>query len=470
MKTFILLLLTCFPLLAGLTERAEEESLAGKVAVLKIGQEDLVNKQAFAFWQRMLERATEEGAKAVVLEIDTPGGLAFDTRAIIMDDIADLEIPVIAWVEREALSAGAMIAFSADKIYMAPGTTIGSAAIVNGTGQEIESTMRAKLESAFEASMRAVAEKTGRRYDVIQAMMIVDSENERQIGPVTVRKGGLLNLTASEAIQIIDGKPLLADGLAATLEEVLAAENLADLPVIYPEQTGFERFAYFIAAISPLLIVAGIGGAWMELKVPGFGIFGIVSLIAFGLFFFGNNVAGNLAGYELLALFLVGILLIVLELLVLPGGIAGIIGAVMVLASLWLSMADGVDFDIAREQDTVSLGQVLLGPAIRLALAMAGVVALILIAARFLPNTPLFRRLVIQEELASGVTQAGATDSLLGVIGVALTDLRPSGTVRVNDVERDAMSRHGLIQEGSEVRVVEDGMRLLVEPADQSVS
>ena len=277
--------------------KTEEVSLTGKAVVLKIGQKDLVNGQAFEFWKRILDRANEEKAAAIVLEIDTPGGLAMDTRDIIMDHLVTLEVPLYAWISREALSAGALIAFAADSIYMAEGTTIGSAAIVNGTGQEIEKTMRAKLESAFTASMRAVAEKKGHNYDVIQAMMIVEKTDERQIGSVTVKKGELLNLTAKEATQLVDGKPLLAKGIVSSIDGLLEAEGLDQLEVFRPQQTGFEKFAWYIAAISPLLLLVGISGAYMEFKAPGFGVFGFTSLIAFSLFFFGNNVAGNLAGY-----------------------------------------------------------------------------------------------------------------------------------------------------------------------------
>ncbi len=466
---FILILLQ-LQVVANIAEKTPEENFADKVVVLSVGQKDLVNSQAFTFWQKTLEKANKEKAAAVVLEIDTPGGLAFDTRSLIMDELASMDVPLIAWVKREALSAGAMITYSADRIYMAEGTTIGSAAIVNGTGQAIEKTMRAKLESAFEASMRAVAEKKGRRYDVIQAMMIVDEDNERTIGGVVVKKGGLLNLTASEAAQIIDEKPLLADGIANSLEEVLKAEGLSEKELLRVDKTGFERIAYVLAALSPILIMVGIGGAYLEMKAPGFGFFGLVSLCAFGLFFFGNNVAGNLAGYELLAVFLLGVLLVLLEIFLLPGGIAGILGAVLMLGSLWFSMADGVDFDRARDTESVSLTEVLILPGVKLVAGMLGGLVIMMLGAKYLPDLPLFRRLVMAGALPSGRVSAESPESLVGQTGVALTDLRPSGTIRVENQERDrdAMSRHGFIPSGARVRVVEEGMRLLVEDVTES--
>ncbi|MFC7338163.1 nodulation protein NfeD [Haloferula chungangensis] len=447
--------------------KSDEVSLTGKVVVLPIGQKDLINKQAFRFWQRMLERAVEEEARAVVLELDTPGGLAFDTKDIITDDFGKLEIPLIAWVKREALSAGALISFSADRIYMAPGTIIGSAGLINSTGAEMDKVLRAKLESAFEASLRPVVEKKGHNLEVLRAMMFIDEDKERTFGSVTVRKNGLLNLTAKEAVEVVDGKPLLAAGIAESLEEVLRAEGMENAEVIRPNPTGFEKFAWWIAAISPLLIAVGIGAAYFEFKAPGFGLFGFLSLGVFTLFFFGNNVAGNLAGYELMAVFLVGMVLVVLEILVIPGGIAGIIGGLMVLGSLWFAMADRVEFERLDEGEGVAsnLGSLLIGPGLMLGLGILGAIGLMLLFMRFLPDIPLFRGLVAKEALPSG--QGGAPkQSFVGAIATALTDLRPTGTIMVDGVKKDAISNHGLIEKGSQVRVLEEGMTFHVEPVE----
>ncbi len=449
--------------------RSGEESLAGKVVILQVGQDDLVNRQSFRFWQRILDRAEAEEARAVLLEIDTPGGLAFDTRAIIMDELARLEIPLLAWVKREAISAGALIAFAADEIYMASGTTIGSAGLVNSTGQQIGPVMRAKLESSFEATMRSIAGKKGHRIDVLRAMMIVDEDEDRTFGSVTVPAGGLLNLTASEATELVDGEPLLAKGIADSIDEVLRLEGFGDAPTIRPEPTGFERIAWWIAAFSPLLIAVGIGAAWLELKAPGFGVFGAVALGAFALFFFGNNLAGNLAGYELMAVFLLGVVLILLEIFVVPGLIAGTIGGLMVLGSLWFAMADRIDFDRALETDGffAALDDLLLKPGLMLGLGLLGALVIFYFFGRYLPRIPLFRGLIAEENLAPGVPPEAAREgSVVGVTGTALTALRPSGTVMVEGRKHDAISRHGLIEEGASVRVLEEGMTYVVEPVE----
>lgn len=448
--------------------KSDEVSLSGKVVLIRIGQDDLTNKQAYRFWHRTLARASEDKARAVVLELNTPGGLAFDTRNIIVDDFGKLGIPLIAWVEREALSAGALITFSADRIYMAPGTTIGSAGIINSTGQKIEKMSRAKAESAFGASMRSVVKKKGHRMDVLEAMMFIDDENERTFGSVTVPKGGLLNLTAEEAIEIVDGKPLLALGLAESLDQVLAFEGLENVEVVRPEPTGFEVFAWWIAAFSPLLIAIGIGAAYLEMKAPGFGLFGFISLIAFSFFFFGNNLAGNLAGYELMAVFLLGVLLIILEIFLFPGLIAGVIGGVLVIGSLWFAMADKVSFERAADEGELasSLGDLLFMPALMLSGGILGGIGLMLLFIRFLPRIPLFRTLSLDKTLASGSgSRKALPNELVGSIVVAVSDLRPSGTIMVEGKRHDAISRDGWIEKGSEVRILEQGMTFMVESA-----
>ena len=453
--------------------KSDEVSLADKVVVIPIGQKDLINKQAFRFWNRTIDRAVEDKAKAIVLEIDTPGGLAFDTRDIVTDEFSKLELPLISWVKREALSAGALIAFSTDRIYMAEGTTIGSAGLINGTGQEIEKVTRAKLESAFEASFRPVVKKKGHRLDVLQAMMFVDEDNERTFGSVTVRKGGLLNLTASEAVEIVDGKPLLAAGIANSLEEVLKVEELDDFEVIRPEPTGFESFAWWVAAFSPLLIALGLGAAYLELKAPGFGVFGFVSLGIFAVFFFGNSVAGNLAGYELMAVFLLGVALVLLEIFVLPGMVAGVVGALLMMGSLWFAMADKVDFERLTDgvEDAPTVTDVLFKPGAYLVYGMLGGLGILLLFMRYLPSIPLFRGLVAEEELPSGSGDDGhVPESYVGATAVVVSDLRPTGTIMIDGVRKDAISDVGLIEKGAEVKIVKEGMTYHVEPIDSARS
>ena len=197
----------------------------------------------------MIKRVNDDNARAVVFDIDTPGGLAFDTAELIMVDMQKIKVPSYAFVNQKALSAGALVAAGTDSIYMHPVSTIGAAAIVSGGGAEIPKIMRAKIESAFNAFVRAVSKSKGRNPDVIRAMMITDEYYD--FGEIQVEEGELLSLTADEAVMDFEGKPLLAKGIVGSIEELSGTRGAwRNVEVIAAEPSGMERLAYWAAALS----------------------------------------------------------------------------------------------------------------------------------------------------------------------------------------------------------------------------
>jgi membrane-bound serine protease (ClpP class) len=449
--------------------RSDEANYQGKVVVIKVGEKDLVNKQAFKFWRRVIKRVNEEEARAVVFDIDTPGGLAFDTAELIMVDMQKIKVPSYAFVNQKALSAGALVAAGTDSIYMHPVSTIGAAAIVSGNGAEIPDIMRAKIESAFNAFVRAVSKSKGRNPDVIRAMMITDEYYD--FGDIQVEEGELLSLTADEAIMEFQGKPLLAKGIVESIDDLLEREGLAGVEVVSAEPTGMEKLAYWVAAFSGILILVGIGGAYLEMKTPGFGMGGGISLLAFSLFFFGNYAAGNMAGYGLMLLFLLGVILVVFELFILPGMIVpGVIGGILVLGTLFFAMVDGFAFEdnTVRGWDASGALDFINQPALNLAIGLLGSTVLMMLMMRYLPNAPLFSRLVMNNALASGDSTgldsiSGGTGEHVGLRGVSITDLRPAGKGDFNGRVLDVTAANGFISEGKEIVVSsEDGLRILV--------
>lgn len=451
---------------AAAQSKAAEESFSGKVVRITIGQKDLINGQTFKFWERILERVREEKPRAIILDLNTPGGLAIATQEL-MGEIAKLDVPTIAYVNPMALSAGALVAVSTDKIYMSPGSTIGAAAVVNGSGLEIEKHMRAKLESAFDAHVRGILDKKGHRHEVVRAMTVIDDDEDRKVGDLTVKKGELLTLTAEEAAKIQeDGKPLLSEGVAATLEEVLTKEGFEKVPVVTATPTGLEKFAWWIASISPLLIMIGLGGGYLELKSPGFGIGGSVALAAFGLFFFGNYVAGGLAGYELVFLFILGIVLIGLEIFVIPGfAITGLVGAALVVVSLVMAMTDSFKWDEADEIGGVgTFWELLRWPVFNLAIGLVGGTVIMLLMMKYLPNVPFFNRFLLNDHLKNEETTPRLeTGKLVGFVGEAITDLRPAGKALIEGRRVDVTLDSGFASKGTAVRVVAQGMSVVVE-------
>ena len=450
--------------------RSGEESYRDKVVVIKVGEKDLVNKQAFKFWRRVIERVNAEDARAVVFDINTPGGLAFDTADLIMVDMQKLKVPSYAFVNPKALSAGALVAAGTDGIYMHPVSTIGAAAIVSGTGAEIPEIMRAKIESAFNAFVRAVSKSKGHNPDVIRAMMITDEYFD--FGDIQVEEGELLSLTADEAVMDFEGKPLLAKGIVDDITVLLEKEGLGNVEVIHAEPTGMEKFAYWVAAFSGILILVGIGGGYLEMKSPGFGLGGGISLLAFGLFFFGNYVAGNMAGYGLMLLFLLGVMLVIVELFILPGMIIpGVIGGLLVLGTLFMAMVDGFAFDDndIRGWDAEGALDFINRPAMNLAIGLLGSTVLMMLMMRYLPNVPIFSRMVMSKVLATGDSTGedsvqGGTGEHVGLRGVASTDLRPAGKGDFDGRVLDVTAANGYIEEGKAIVVIgEDGVRILVE-------
>ena len=446
--------------------KSDEESFTGKVVVIKVGEDDLMNTNAFKFWRRVLKRVNDEKARAVVFDLNTPGGRAMDTADLIMVQMQKLKVPSYAFVNQKALSAGALVASGTDAIYMHPVSSIGAAALVSGGGQEIPKIMRKKLESAFDAFVRSVAESKGRNPDVIRAMMFEDKYFD--FGSIQVEQGQLLTLTAKEAVSDFHGKPLLAKGIVNSIDELLAKEGLSDAEVVVATPTGMEKFAYWASTFSAILILIGVGGAYLEMKTPGFGLGGGISLIAFGLFFFGNYAAGNMAGYGLMALFVLGVILVIVEFFILPGiMIPGIVGAILILVSLFFAMVDEFAFEDNRVRgwDSADAWKFIDGPAMTLAVGLTGAVILILLMMKYLPNLPLFNRLVMQKELASGVgDDHGVEGGRKGLRGVTITALRPAGKGEFDGEVLDITAANGFIESGQPVEVVsEDGLRVLVE-------
>lgn len=476
MRIFLLCLFIFGFILPVFSEEDSEGSYTGKVVIIKVGDKDLTNKQSFKFWRRTLERVNTEEALAVIMDLDTPGGLALDTKDLMVDELWDLQVPSYAFVNDDAISAGALISIATDEIWLTPKSKIGAAAIVNGTGQAIEDTMRAKIESYFEATVETVAEEKGHNPEVVKLMMFVDEDKVRKLGPLKVNKGDLLTLTAKEAMQMYKGKPILGKGIVEDLDELVETLGYRKEDVVEAKQTGFEQLAWHIAAWSPLLILIGIGGAYFEMKAPGFGIGGSISLIAFSIFFFGNYVAGNLAGHELVALFVLGVIFIAIELFVFPSLIFGIIGVLLMAGSLLFSMVDRFDFkDIGKEDiisgDKISWLDILNVPMLYLSLGLLGGIILIFMIMKFLPHVPLpgfkLEREIGRRERNDDLPErVEEVRDYVGEVGVSLMDLRPVGKVEVAGKTLDVITKGEFIKKGDKIRVVaQEQMRTIVERA-----
>src|SRR5204863_3539914 len=235
--------------------------------------------------------------------------------------------------------AGSLIALATQHIYMAPVSAIGAAAPILATGEDLPPTEKEKTISYWSALLRGTALRNGHNPDIAEAFM--NKEKEVKIGDRIVHaKGSLLTLNAQEATEKINSRPLLADGIAESISDLMRKAGLKS-EVAQFEPTGFEQLAFWLTALAPLLLLGGIIGAYLEFKIPGFGLAGIVSAICFTLFFLGHYLAG-LAGWEAVALFVLGFILVLVEILFFAHStiVFGVVGALLIFASLLWAMID----------------------------------------------------------------------------------------------------------------------------------
>lgn len=397
------------------------------------------------FIERSLREAEEAGASAVVLDIDTPGGRV-DAAQQIVDALQDAGVTTWALVNRRAFSAGALIALATDGVRMRPGAVIGAATPVLGEGEKAPE----KIVSAMRSEMRALAEARGLDPRVAEAM--VDETIEV---PGIVEAGKLLTLTTEEAVAVGYAEPV------EDLDDLLASLGLQGARQVRMEVNWAERVVRFLThpVVAPFLLSIGFLGLIAEIKTPGFGIPGITGLLALFLFF-GSNLIVGLAGFGDVILFSVGALLLVAELLFVPGfGLLGGAGIVAMLVALFMGMIG----ELATVGDLARAGTVL-----STSLLMMIVAAWVLL--RNLPANQRLQRsgvlLMNTTPRLQGYSSAELRGDLVGRTGVALTDLRPSGVVRVGDERIDVVAESGWIEAGSPVVVAHsEGYRHVVREA-----
>ncbi len=397
-----------------------------KVYILPI--EGAIEPGLAAFVERILREAEENNA-AVVLKVNTFGGRV-DAATNIRDLIIRMDMPVIAFVSERAWSAGALITMAAPKVAMAPGSSIGAAEPVP---------MDEKTVSALRAEFESTAERVGRDPQIAAAMVDADIVIED-----LVESGKILTLRAGQAVELG-----VADLLAVTLEEVLEYFDLAGLPIEEKTPNWAEILARWITepTISSLLLTIGFIGLIYEVTTMDWGVPGTAGLIALVLFFGGHMVAG-LAGWETVILFLVGMILLMVEIFVLPGfGIAGALGLIGILASIGMAFGS------------------VLSALTSLSIALVAAVLFIAIFWKRFTRSGAWRKLVLstREDKELGYRGPKVYTDLVGKQGVSLTPLRPSGTVLVDGDRYDVVSDGGFLGKDVSIIVTKiEGTRVVV--------
>jgi membrane-bound serine protease (ClpP class) len=476
------------------------ESRSGGVTLMRIESE--LDVGTLSELKRAIHEAAAASNDRLVVEIDTPGGsidLMWQASKLLREAAAQ-GISPIAWVHDRALSAGVLVALSCDRIYMAPQASIGSAMPVRSGPQGIESLpsdegVREKVTSALRGTFRAMAEKQGRPAALAEAMVDADAgayqvKDESGLHVVTgkewddarasghppelvhtiARKGELVNLSAAQAVELS-----FADGLAEDLPGLLVGIGRSRAVVARVERTRSDDVLAWLDRFAPLLIAAGLVLAYLELKVPGFGLPGILSIACFAVLLAGRYLAGLADVPDILAV-VVGVALIATEIFVFPGTMwLGIVGAILVLGGFVLgSIGPGFEWRNVLDQNLV------IDAAFRFMVAAVIALGAVLTLSRFLPKTPMLRGLVLDPNVGAGAeafagalpeaSAASATRARVGARGTALTPLRPVGKVRLDadaGTEFEARAGGRLIERGERVRVVEVNAGRLVVEADE---
>ncbi len=463
---------------AAVTGAAEPERPGPVYAVEISGTIDL---GLAPYLDRVLGDAERAGASAVVVEIDTPGG-RLDAVLQMRDALLGSPLRTVALVESTAFSAGALVAIACREIAMRPGSVMGAATpVVGGSGEVAD----AKTISAVRSTFEATAEERGRNPAVAAAMVDPEVEVEG-----LVEQGQLLTLTVSMATEVGYAEAVVADRAA-----LLAELGLDDRRLVGTSPSLAERLVRLITnpVVSSLLLTMGMLAIVADLASGGIGAGVAVGLGLQALFFWGHMLAG-LAGWEDLALVALGLVLIAVEVLVVPGvGVPGILGLVALLGGAFLAM-------INRDLDFVTSDELVRAALTVSATLVATVVGLVLILALLARRGPP-GGLILETRLGVGAPVAerpprgwlrwfGGTDrlpsgrsperharpgpgkedgarvapappadagrSLLGATGTALSDLRPSGIADIDGERVDVVTTGEYLRRGEPVEVIRD--------------
>ncbi len=396
------------------------------------------------FIERAIREAEGAGVSVVVLDIDTPGGRV-DSAERIADAISDSGVPVYAFVNRRAFSAGALIALATQGIYMRPGSVVGAVTPVDGAGTKAPE----KIVSAMRSEMRALAEARGLDPAIAEAMV-----DESLAVPGVVDAGRLLTLTTDEAVRI--GYATETEDFATLLDELgVAAAEVTDFGVNWAER--FVRF-FSNPVVAPFLLSLGFLGIVVEVKTATFGLAGLAGALSLSLFF-GSHLILGLAGWEDLLLVGAGALFVAAEVLLIPGfGLFGVLGIAGIAGGIYMSQLGS----LPTAADFSQAGTVL--SATFVILLVSGWALL-----RHLPKSSrLFQSgifLGARTDRAIGYESSERRTDLVGAEGVAASDLRPSGVGIFDDERVDIVSQSEWIKEGTPVRVVSaEGYRRVVRP------
>ncbi|MEP1032749.1 NfeD family protein [Ekhidna sp.] len=441
-------LFTIFCLLFTIALIAQEKE---KPLVLHLKINDVIDPRTNRYSELGLEKALEIDADYVILELDTYGGALNDADDI-RTRILNFDRPIYTFINKDAASAGALISIATDSIYMAKGSSIGAATVVTQDGAAAPD----KYQSYMRSIMRSTAEAKGRDPRMAEAMVDEDIDLDS-----IATEGKILTLSTSEAI-----KYGFCEAEVSGIDDIMKRSGVEEYELQEFKLGATEKIIslFLNPFVSGILILIIVGGIYFELQTPGVGFPILAALIAIILYFVPNYLNGLAENWEIL-MFVVGVILIAIEVFVIPGfGVAGILGLICTIGSLVLVMLNNDLFDfsfVGGDQIFISFATVIAG--------LLGAIVVMFFGGASLLNSNVFKRIALQEvqDKEQGFTSTFYREkSMIGKEGKTYTRLRPSGKIEVDGVIYDAFTRGNFIDEGVAIIIISDeGTSLKVKEA-----
>ena len=398
------------------------------------------------YLQRVIDQAESEEAAAIIFDIDTFGGRV-DAATQMKDIILDSKVTTVAFINKRAISAGALISLSCDSIFMTPGASIGAATAVDMQGNKASE----KVISYMREEMASTAEANNRFRDVASAMV----DEELSISFIINSRGD--TLTSKDVEGFSEGKLItlstnlallleIADKQLNTIDDVLNHMDLQNAKKVEIKESWSEILVRFLTnpTVAPLFMSLGMLGLFFEIKSPGFGVPGILGLACLALFF-GSHLLVGLADMTEFIILFSGIILILLEILVIPGfGVAGISGIILCFYAFFKMLIGA--YPSPEDYQAAYMG-------LSMGILTAVIAAVILY--KTIPKTELYKRLIpfTPQKSEEGFTISRGYETLIGEKGKTTTDLRPSGKVKIEGKTYQAFSHGDYIDKDEEILV-----------------
>lgn len=458
MKSKHRLLLFIFLGFIGYTAIGQDADTTSSINKKKIiYQFDIQEEIAPPVWhktQKAFEEAKALGAELILINMNTYGGQV-DAADSIRTRILNCDIPVYVFINNNAASAGALISIACDSIYMIPGSNIGAATVVNQAGEA----MPDKYQSYMRSMMRSTAEVNGRDPQIAQAMV-----DPRIVVPGLIDSTMVLTFTPSEAIE--NG---FCEAEIKSIPDLLNRLQIEDYQIVKQELKATDRIIRFLInpMVSSILIMMIVGGIYFELQSPGIG-FPIAAAILGAVLYFAPHYVEGLVEHWEIAVFIIGIILLAVEIFVIPGfGVSGILGILFIIGSLALATVRNIGFHF-EVPDITKLVYSLLYVSLA---SLGGLIISYYLTSRLF-GTAQFGALslmTVQNKEEGYSIKDSSYTSLLGSIGIAQTVLRPSGKVKIENGYYDAVAKVGYIEKGEKIKVVdyENAQLIVLKAADE---